>query len=135
MSYNTPKPLSIKIFYYYIPLLLWMGVIFYFSSQPGSGHPIKNWHFYAERKGAHIFEYFLLSILFLRVIFIKIQTSIFRKKHHFSYLAALIFSFSYAVFDELHQFFIFGREGKISDVGIDVIGIILALSVYRIVRK
>jgi VanZ family protein len=90
-----------------------MGVIFYFSSQPGSGYPIKNWQFYAERKGAHIFEYFLLSILFLRIIFVKGRTLIFRKKAWLPYLAVLIFSYSFAIFDELHQFFVFGREGKI----------------------
>jgi len=136
MSCNIKKLPSAKfIVYYYFPLLLWMGVIFYFSSQSGSGYPIKNWQFYVERKGAHIAEYFILSILFLRIIFIKKRALIFRKKNWIPYLAVLIFSFSYAVFDELHQLFVFGREGKITDVGIDVVGIILALLFYRMVKN
>lgn len=139
MSRNIKKIPSIKIFvYYYLPLLLWMGVIFYFSSQSGSGYPIKDWQFYAQRKGAHIFEYFILSFLFLRIIFaqkIKGRVRGIMGRRGLAYLAAFVFSYSWAVFDELHQLFVFGREGKITDVGIDTVGIILAILVYWILKN
>jgi VanZ family protein len=131
MISNIRKTPRVKIFiYYYLPLLFWMGIIFYFSSQSGSGTPIKDWQFYVERKGAHIVEYFLLSLLFLRIIFVENRASISRERSWLPYLAVFVFSFCFAVFDELHQFFVFGREGKFSDVGIDVVGIILGIFVY-----
>ncbi|TSD01645.1 MAG: VanZ family protein [Parcubacteria group bacterium Athens0714_25] len=105
----------------YFPLLLWLGIIFLFSSVPGG---VKNsspdiW-FYAERKGAHVFEYFVLALLFVNLL-----RRYYSKKKLF-FLAGF-FSLAYAFSDEFHQTFIFGREGKISDTGIDLIGIILGL--------
>jgi VanZ family protein len=136
MTSNIRKTPRVKIFFfYYLPLLFWMGVIFYFSSQSGSGIPIKNWQFYVERKGAHIGEYFLLSLLFLRVIFVENRASISRERNLLPYLVAFVFSFIFAIFDELHQFFVVGREGKITDVGIDAIGIILGLLFHYILNK
>ena len=40
---------------------------------------------------------------------------------------ASVFSLIYAISDEYHQIFILGRSGKLSDAGIDSIGIIIAL--------
>ena len=120
---------------YYLPLLIWMGIIFYFSSKKGSGYPMKTWQFYMERKGAHIAEYFLLAVLFLRIFFLGRFDWISRQKKYLPYASAFVFSFIFAVSDEFHQYFIFGREGKISDIGIDVIGIILALLAYWIAMK
>jgi len=114
---------------YYLPLLLWMGVIFYLSSLPGSGYqgPHTLW-FYVERKGAHIFEYFILTLLFARVL----------KSHGINipkrYFLAGIFSLLFAFSDEFHQSFIFSREGKILDIVIDLAGIILATTTYYIAR-
>jgi VanZ family protein len=107
-----------------------MGVIFYFSSQPGYGHPVKNWQFYVERKGAHIFEYFILTVLFLRIFLAQEIRGGMKRERGLRYLMAVIFSFIYAASDEFHQAFVFGREGKITDIGIDIVGISLGLSVY-----
>jgi len=113
----------------YLPLLLWLVVIFSFSSVPGG---VKNsspdFWFYAERKGAHIFEYFVLALLLM---------NLFRKYFSGKMLVVLsgLFSLVYAFSDEFHQSFVFGREGKISDVGIDSMGIILGLSVVWIFLK
>ncbi|MFC1638541.1 VanZ family protein, partial [Patescibacteria group bacterium] len=50
-------------------------------------------------------------------------------------LLALVFSFAYAVSDEIHQLFVPGRDGKLSDVGIDLIGIVLMVVIWNIWNK
>ena len=99
-------------------------MIFALSSM--SGHPHQGpigWQFYLERKGAHITEYFILTLLLFRLF----RAKGFAKKKiiYFTISLALLWAFS----DEFHQLFVFGREGKLSDVGIDSIGIILGILV------
>lgn len=105
-------------------LLVWMGVIFFFSSMPGSGgsYDPPVWYI-LERKGAHIFEFALLSILafrFFRILFI-------RASWRNIIVLSMAFVFMYGALDELHQAFVFGRGSRISDVGIDVFGSIIGL--------
>jgi len=104
-----------------ILILFWMGVIFSFSSIKGNT-PISDppLSFYIQRKGAHIGEYFIMMLLLIN--FLKTGFDEKLKVIFLSGLAAL----TYAVTDEVHQMFVFGREGKISDVGFDFIGITLA---------
>lgn len=117
---------------YYLPLILWMGVIFFGSSFTGSPR-----HGHLElgelllRKGAHVTEYFILTVLFFRVAWRHVSGSIMR-----ALATAVVFSLLYAVSDELHQLFVLYREGKLSDVGIDGIGMLFALAViYGLYRK
>jgi len=107
----------------YAPLILWMLVIFSFSAMPstnptGYGLPFT---MYLERKGAHIAEFFLLTVLFIRM---------FRERFSNDWMSilglAFLYSLAYACSDEFHQLFVPGREGKISDVMIDFVGIALA---------
>ncbi|SDJ24525.1 VanZ family protein [Salimicrobium halophilum] len=119
-----------------IPWILaigWMATIFYLSHQPGeeSGElssivaavfsviplPEDQLH-YLVRKGAHVFAYFLLAILFY---------SASRK-----WYVALVISVIYAMSDEFHQKFIPGRSGQISDVGIDSLGVILGVFTFAV---
>jgi len=122
---------KIKFFFkYYFPILCWMGIIFYFSSLRGNGlvnNP--DFLFYLQRKGAHIFEYFVLAILFWRILkFHKI-------KGKMLYFSFSIFTLIFAISDEIHQTFVFGREGKLSDVGIDLVGVALAIFAIRILNR
>jgi VanZ family protein len=111
-------------------ILVWMGVIFYFSSLQGSGVKYNPplW-FFIERKGAHIGEYFILT-LFLINFFIKRYSNL-KDVFTISALVALLYAFT----DEIHQLFVFGREGKITDVGFDSVGIILALTIFGVFIK
>ncbi len=105
----------------FIPVVFWMGVIFYFSSLKGEvsiSEP--SLYFYLERKGAHVAEYFILMILLINLFLRSFRTRL--EVILFSGAIALIYSFS----DEFHQTFVSGREGKISDIGFDLIGITLA---------
>lgn len=107
-------------------LAVWMAVIFAFSSMPGSGSagslPLR---LLLERKGAHVFEYLILAMLAFNAF--RLTFSKERPRSHV--LLAMAFSLFYAFTDETHQLFVFGREGKLSDVGIDLMGIVLGVSV------
>ncbi|EKE21558.1 MAG: VanZ family protein [uncultured bacterium] len=106
-------------------VLVWMGVIFYFSSLQGDGvRYIHSIWFYVERKGAHVAEYLILAFLFIKLF--KSGRLNKGKVFMLSGAASLLYAFS----DEFHQSFVFGREGKITDVGFDLIGIILAVLTF-----
>ena len=42
---------------------------------------------------------------------------------------------SYAITDEIHQYFVSGRSGNIFDVGIDTAGVVAGVRVYLGLRK
>lgn len=144
-------------------IIIWMGVIFCFSNQTGpksssssqsviylighisktvTGHNIVNtlsteaFSFieFIIRKCAHMFVYFILSILTMLLMF-TYETCPLRFKCSIS----LLVSFLYACLDELHQFFVGGRSASFRDVLIDstgaCIGIVLTLIIYTLIKK
>lgn len=83
-------------------------------------HDISTSLFVVVRKGAHIFLYFVLSILvflFFKEVYIKKDL----------FLVTIFFCLFCACTDEIHQLFIEGRSGQIVDVFVDSIGILLGL--------
>lgn len=120
------SPHSIK--FWGMMLLMWMGVIFGFSSMAGSPYPFDPplWYF-VERKGAHVFEYALLFFLSYNVF-----SGMFpEEKRTRVTLLAIVFSLMYAMTDELHQFFVPFRGSKFTDVLIDGMGIgVMALFLH-----
>lgn len=111
-------------------VLFWMGVIFYFSSLQGqvpiSEPPLT---FYIQRKGAHIGEYFILMILLINLLRDYIKS-----KKEVIFVSGVLVLF-YATTDEIHQLFVFGREGKITDILFDLTGIFLASLAFWIFYK
>ncbi len=103
-----------------------MSVIFSLSSIKGHLHKeaVSPW-FYVGRKGAHITEYFILAILLLRLFYYK------KVEKVEAIVLTIVFATLWAFSDEIHQIFVFGREGKISDVGIDFVGIFLGILLVR----
>lgn len=129
----------------YVFLFVWMGVIFYFSSQNGtlssneSGSLIRgildvlgfifNIKFDESdviavtsscgvwiRKCAHFTEYLVLGLLMTNALRFTIK-----EKKNFV-LILILLCFIYACSDELHQIFIPGRVGTIFDAIIDLSG-------------
>lgn len=97
----------------WLPLLLWMGLIFYFSNQPkGSLPEFGGWDLLVK-KGAHMAAYGLLALL--------------ARFAGLSPIASLLLAGGYAISDEFHQTFIRGRNGTAVDVVIDTLGALLAL--------
>lgn len=96
-----------------------MGLVFFLSSQPDL--PSNQIHIldFILKKTAHIIEFGILTFLLSRAFKFK--------KPDLSFLLSL----SYAFTDEIHQLFIPGRGGKLSDVLIDLLGIIIATKLIK----
>lgn len=98
----------------WLPAVLWMAVIFRFSSVPGSNVP--------GRYGtlAHFVEYAVLAVL----LFVPVS-------RHTSGIAraaafVLVIASFYAVTDEFHQAFVPGRVPDVTDWAVDTLGAALA---------
>lgn len=129
----------------WIMLIIWMLVIFLFSSQPHSGETTKSiikqimpniktnslldMINFIVRKSAHITEYFILTLLTISLL--KEYT----KKQNVILVSSLIFCFIYALTDEFHQSFIPGRSSLFRDVLIDTSGSVLSLVSYYLYQK
>lgn len=98
-------------------VVLWMSVIFMLSSIPSLHVPFAHSYDFLLRKLAHIGEYAILTIAFSWAF--EMYTSSRRRAWLLAALAATL----YAISDEWHQTWIFGRLGSFKDVGIDTIGI------------
>lgn len=99
------------------PVVIWAGVIFYFSSIPDLKTNLE--YDFFLRKIAHIVEYLILTFFLYRAFRGSFNMHAFNL---FMYPAT--FSFLYAISDEFHQYFVLGRSCSAGDVLIDSIGII-----------
>jgi len=102
----------------WVPSVLIMAVIFYFSSQPSSDLPdYGKWDALIKKSG-HIIGYCLLSIS---------NQFWFNGKKSISSIVAIGYAFS----DEYHQSFTKGRFPSIIDILIyDLIGIVIGVVLY-----
>ncbi len=108
---------------YWAPVVIWAGVIYYLSAQPGlsiATGPADFW----TRKPAHIAEYALLSALIYRALS---KTTKIKKL----FIYTFIFTLLYAISDEIHQHFVINRTGKITDVLFDTAGTLLGILIYK----
>lgn len=127
--------------------VLWMGFIFYMSHQPAKissaqsdnvVHIIKkvskneeienNINSFIVRKGAHMFLFCVLAILFFGSAYNgdNILKSVF---------IALLLAFLYACSDEYHQTFVVGRSGQFKDVLIDFSGAFIGILIVSLIAK
>lgn len=122
----------------WIPVLLWMGLIFFLSHQDGNTSTLQSGivldflrsigiQFTPDtlpiftgviRKGAHFTEYAILYFLLTKIPLKPLAC----------FTILLLFSLS----DEWHQTFVPGRSGQLSDVGIDLLGGIFVMLVLCI---
>lgn len=77
------------------------------------------------RKSAHIFEYAVLSVLWFSALTQD------RENSWKTVYIALGVAITYACFDELHQRFVPTRTGSLIDVGIDSLGAIFGLAIWK----
>ena len=142
-----------KFLIYWLPLFLWMGIIFTASSDAESAHhssiyfePLMRWLFpsmsqahieqlhYAFRKCCHMTEFAVLAVLMWRAIR-QPQRNDRRNWRWDEAGLALSLVFLYAASDELHQVFIPSRTGQISDVVVDVLGGAIGLTLLWLAGK
>ena len=107
----------------WLPVLVWAGVIFGFSSLEINRATEFSWLDFIIKKTAHVVEYAILFWLLFRAWTNKgaeVKQSVM--------IYGLILCFVYALSDEWHQTFVPGREGTLRDVGFDTIGMLLSLN-------
>ena len=141
-----------------ILVILWMLVVFSFSAQNGSKSSgisnkvagkiidIINLTNIGEqeerqikiekiepviRKMAHLTIYILGGILISNMMFQLILKNSIKLKIGISAIFGIVF----AITDEIHQLFVGGRSGRIQDVIIDSIGVIIGIVFFQIIRK
>lgn len=90
----------------WIPALLTMGIIFWFSSQPSNELPNFDWADKAVKKSGHVVEYAVLVIAYWYALGMQ------KNRRWLAWLLAIL----YAVTDEFHQSFVPGRYPSVWDV-------------------
>ncbi len=100
---------------------IWMLVIFAFSSISTTPSTQIFWRDFIIKKTAHVIEFFTLTLLVYRAARLDGPAS------RQTYLAIIIIALTYAISDELHQKSTPGRQPSARDVGIDSVGILLAI--------
>ena len=108
----------------YIPLILVTGGIIYLSSREGLQSDFSQAIDNILRKGAHVFEYFLLFHAMWFAWYGKKYLTL--PFHEFSKASAVVISASllFALSDEYHQIFVPGRTAQPMDIVFDSIGIV-----------
>ena len=103
----------------------WMAVIYWFSAQSRLPHPREPLLDLLLGKGAHMAEYAVLAGLWWRALSV-IRTA---RRGSLATLLAVTWTVTvlYAASDEYHQLFVPGRHGRVTDVGIDAAGALLAV--------
>jgi VanZ family protein len=134
----------------YGPLLVWMLLIFLFSTGGMSAsntsriiRPVLLWLFpditeerlalvhFIVRKAAHFTEYAILALLAARA-FLGSSREILRRRW---FLASLALTVVYALSDEYHQRFVPTRTGSVYDSLIDISGGLTALLCLTLRRR
>jgi VanZ family protein len=120
---------SFFLVWYWLPVVLWMGLIFFLSSQPSLPRAPDDVLDVLMKKSAHFAEYFMLAALLSRAVSAR-WTLDWRA-------TALVFGIvvAYAISDEFHQRFVSGRTPSPWDVGIDALGAVAALALLRLLRR
>lgn len=110
-------------FKYWLPLITWAIIIIIISSIPGETLPEIGTEFWD--KLAHLFIYLIFSLLFIRAL-----KNLPREINHLIIVYSL--SLLFALFDELHQYFIPGRDVEMPDLLSNWLGIFIGPFIFRI---
>ncbi len=103
----------------YLPVLVWAYLIFFLSAQSSLPGFKESTFEFIFKKSAHMFVYAVLYSLLFRARLKTTDNKITKK----TYLFPILFSFLYAISDELHQSTVAGRHPTIRDVGFDMLGV------------
>lgn len=112
---------------FWLPALVWMGVIFYLSSKTRlkvSDEFSLNFIFF---KTLHVIEYCVLTLSYFFALN-NLQKSSSKNDKSTFWLAAFL-TLVYASTDEWHQDFVPTREGTPRDILIDAIGVLVAYKI------
>ncbi len=111
------------------PAVIIMAIIFIASSIPGSDLPEFGIWDFSLKKGGHMLGYALLTMAFFRAMDGGKGAARFRL------ITALCLAAVYAASDEFHQLFTPGRRASPWDVVIDMVGGLIGLGVWLLIRR
>lgn len=111
------------------PALAWATAIFIQSSMSYINTPDLGFDW--QDKLLHAIEYAILGFLLRRAL--AFQDNRFLREH--VNWATILIGSSYAISDEIHQFYVPGRSSDLSDVIADVVGITVVIMIYVIGRQ
>ena len=104
----------------WLPVVLWAGLIFVFSSIPSLSSGLGTWDL-VLRKLAHGAEYAILGALLYRWLS--------------NIPLAIALGSAYAATDEIHQSFVTGRSGRVADWAIDTAGVVIGVALLVLWRR
>lgn len=111
--------------YLWLPLVAWMGLIFYLSAQPDLPHPDVGWVAQLFSSSAHAFVFGVLALLWARVLAGRARATFF----------AFALTMLYALSDEIHQSFVPGRHTDLWDLICDGLGAAMALCLWAWMQR
>lgn len=117
-----------KFLFYWLPPILWAGVIFYLSSISGLASNMTVFWDVFWRKLFHAGEFGLLNLLLWRALFYGEEAS-FKKALWWSLMMTVL----YAASDELHQYFVPNRQCRWQDVAQDSLGVLLTSAMLYVI--
>ena len=135
---------------YWAPPIIWMSVMFWFSTDlfsgdntgsllwkvisfvyPGATQELFDSIHFCVRKAGHLTVYAVLALLLFRAF----RSGSRERWRHWSALSSLLVVFLYALLDEYHQTFTLRRTGSIYDSLIDTSGAVTALVLLWLFRR
>ncbi|MCI0791042.1 MAG: VanZ family protein [Chloroflexi bacterium] len=132
------KTRGVNIALYWGPVLIWMVGIYLLSNttlstlgQIKEGSALLPWYVskaVTSEYVVHTFEFGVLAVLVYRLL-LSIQALRIRSV----LLITLAWAVAFGILDEIHQSFVAGRHGSLSDVGLDSAGAFIAVAlVFRL---
>lgn len=113
------------LLYLWLPVVAWMGLIFYLSSQPDLPQTDTHWLDQIISSTAHAFVFGVLALLWARVL---------DPRRH-GLLLAFALTMLYALSDEFHQAFVPGRHADPWDLVCDGVGAALTLGLWALWKR
>lgn len=117
----------IALLSHWMPPIAWMGLIFFLSSQSSLPLP-QGFAGKITSYLAHFLVYGVLTVLYYRSL---IPTGIPRNRG----IYAIALSAVYGITDEIHQSFVPNRTPSLVDLGVDVLGSLIFLSLIALARR
>ena len=112
---------------YWVPTVLWMGVIFFLSTLPESATPGRD---ILPDKVCHAGEYFILAFL---ILFALQRTTQFRFST--SFWITLAWGTIYGLSDEIHQLYVPTRQFDVGDLAADMCGVVALFLILWVLQR
>jgi VanZ family protein len=117
---STPPELKSKRFLlFWLPVLVWAGLIFWLSSLSVTPEPEAVRGFPGWSQEAHFTLYLVLGALLCRAIAIPSPAM--------GISVPMVIGGLYAISDEFHQYFVPGRQADILDLAVDCAGLVAGI--------